>query len=493
MSAPRFRILRALGRGGMAEVLLAERADGARVALKRVLAEHVSDPRFRRMFLDEARIASTLEHPGIVRVIETGEEDGRPFIALEWVDGRDAASWLARGRDHDLPLPEVAALHVGAEVARALHAAHEARDADGEPLGIVHRDVSPGNVMIGRGGRVQLGDFGIAKARDRLERTSVGMTKGKHAFMSPEQMLGAEIDGRADVFSLGCTLHRLLTGRSAIGGEDDAATLMAGGELELSAELSDDVRAVIAKAVAPSRVRRWPTARAMAEALDAALAARGTDGRAELRAWIERVDAAAPDVPAATEEVPTGPTEPATAPARRRSWGPAVAALVAVAVLVSAGVAAFGTGPASGTSRDAASRPPPPPVEAPVLADAGAPTIVAEAPRAEAPPPPEEEPAAVVPAPRPAPRREPRPSTPTPAPEPAGTGHLLVGGPGAVRRVVFVDGRRRDFAPITLELPAAAHLVELRDLDGQVVASQRLTVGEEHTRRSPLRWIVPAP
>ncbi|MDQ3038134.1 MAG: serine/threonine protein kinase, partial [Myxococcota bacterium] len=250
MSWAPHRVLRRLGRGGMAEVLLAEDASGARVALKRVLAEHAGDARFHRMFLDEARIAAALDHPGIVRVLASGEHEGVPWLAMELVEGADVATLLELSRERSQPMPELVALHIAGEVARALAAAHEARGADGTPLEIVHRDVSPGNVLVAQSGAVKLGDFGIAKARDRLERTSAGVTKGKMAFMAPEQMLGADIDRRADVFALGCTLHALLTGRSAIGDEGDVATLMSGGELPLSPALADDVRAIVARAVA---------------------------------------------------------------------------------------------------------------------------------------------------------------------------------------------------------------------------------------------------
>ena len=163
---------------------------------------------------------------------------------MELVDGLDAAHWMEMARERGAALPEVAALRIAADVARALHAAHEARDEAGTTRGIVHRDVSPGNVLVARDGSVKLSDFGIAKARDRLEKTSAGATKGKMAFMAPEQMLGAELDRRTDVFGLGCTLHALLTGRSALADEGDTATLMGGGELPLDPRLADDVRAI---------------------------------------------------------------------------------------------------------------------------------------------------------------------------------------------------------------------------------------------------------
>ncbi len=303
--AARFRVVRSIARGGMAEVWLAEREDGTRVALKRALPDFAADPRFRRMFLDEVRIASALDHPGIVRVLESGEDEGVPWIAMELVEGADASRLAARGRRRGSPLPEVAALRIGVEVARALHAAHEARDAEGTPLNVVHRDVSPGNVLVARDGTVKLADFGIAKARDRLERTSAGIMKGKMAYMPPEQMLGGELDRRTDVFGLGCSLHALLAGRSPLTDEHAVASLMAGEALVLSDALAEDVRVVLARALAPSRFKRFATAAALADAFEALLEARGDDGREALCAWAhENMPPVGTDPEAATRAGP---------------------------------------------------------------------------------------------------------------------------------------------------------------------------------------------
>ncbi|MCC7540667.1 MAG: serine/threonine protein kinase [Deltaproteobacteria bacterium] len=527
------RSVRRLGRGGMAEVWLAEDERGDRVALKRVLPEHAADPRFRRMFLDEAAIARALDHPGIVRVLRSGEDDGTPWIAMELVDGLDAAHWMEMARERGAALPEVAALRIAADVARALHAAHEARDEAGTTRGIVHRDVSPGNVLVARDGSVKLSDFGIAKARDRLEKTSAGATKGKMAFMAPEQMLGAELDRRTDVFGLGCTLHALLTGRSALADEGDTATLMGGGELPLDPRLADDVRAIVARSVASSRVRRWPSAAVMADALEAVLAERGHDGRAEIARWIAAIDE--PDVP--RESVPARSETPLVRHAdgrrRRMAWALGVAIAIAsigagigVGLTRAAPEAAIST-PAAATTTPARSAPTPRP-------PAGATPTVAVAAARLAPglaPPPRAEPAA-DPVRGAAPRRsaagssdhdrgqderrpdrdrapdrdrerdpggalasDPPPSTSATSTALAApsTGFVVVGGPGALRRVVFVDGARRDFAPSTLELAIGRHAIEVRDPSGATIASRSVEVRADHTRRSPARWIVPAP
>src|SRR5262249_25492644 len=214
MSA-RYRLRRRLGRGGMAEVLEAtaqgERGFQRPVALKRMRPElgRIHDDGF----LDEARIASSLHPATTVGVLDYGIADGLPFQVLELVDGLDLQSALALGK----PLPPELALHVCTEVAYALSHAHEARGADGQPLGIVHRDVKPANILVSYDGDVKLGDFGIAFARDRLQRTEVGIAKGTREFMSPEQWIAGEVDARSDVFSLGCVLYALVTGASAMG------------------------------------------------------------------------------------------------------------------------------------------------------------------------------------------------------------------------------------------------------------------------------------
>jgi len=273
------RIRALLGRGGMAEVWDAEDALGVRFALKRVLPEHAGDPRFARMFADEVTVSRAIADPHVLRVLDHGVDEAGPWLGLELVDGHDAATWIAPPL---AALPELPALYVAREVALGLHAAHEANGADGRALGLVHRDVSPGNVLIARDGRVVLGDFGVARADGRVERTSAGVAKGKMAYMAPEQLLGATLDRRTDVLALGCTLHALLTGRSPLADERAMAALLSGAEVALDPRLAADVRSVVGRALASSRARRWPTALAMAEALDGLLDARGGDARAAL-------------------------------------------------------------------------------------------------------------------------------------------------------------------------------------------------------------------
>ncbi|HEY8143061.1 MAG TPA: protein kinase [Kofleriaceae bacterium] len=225
-----FEVLGPLGRGGMAEVFLARRSGTAgqeRLAvLKRILPAYAGTSVYRRMFIDEARLAALLHHPNICRTYEFFFHDGKYWLAMEFIAGRNLGEVLARavGRGRSIPL-EVT-LHVIGALCAGLHHAHELRDATGALLGIVHRDVNPSNVMIGFDGSVKLLDFGVAKAEGRRAATTVaGALKGKVAYMSPEQCRGKGVDRRTDVFALGILLYELTTGAQLFDGETEVATL----------------------------------------------------------------------------------------------------------------------------------------------------------------------------------------------------------------------------------------------------------------------------
>ena len=270
---PRYRLRALIARGGMAEVWRADDLDHeppAVVAIKRILDAFASDPTLARLFEDEAAVLARFDHPCIPRLLGAGVLEGRPFHALELIDGPDAGSVLQEGT-----FPFELALYVAERVASALAYVHGLEDPERGPLGIVHRDVSPSNVLCARNGRVVITDFGIALGKDRRERTATGMTKGKAAYMSPEQTLGGRVDGRTDVFALGCTLHALVSGRSPLADPDAMAGLLAGEKVPISAELPADLRAIIERAIAPRAAARYPTMGAMHEALSSALAARG--------------------------------------------------------------------------------------------------------------------------------------------------------------------------------------------------------------------------
>src|ERR1043166_604615 len=220
----RYVMLKHLASGGMAEVVLA-RSDGIEgferhVVLKRIRSELARDQRFIRMFLDEARVAATLHHQHIVQVNEIGEAAGEYFIAMEYVHGEDVRKILsaaAKTRNH-VPLGHAVAIVSAA--AAGLHYAHERRGADKQPLNIVHRDVSPSNIIVGYDGSIKVVDFGIATASMRQETRS-GSLKGKLSYMSPEQCKGAVVDRRSDVYALGVVLYELATTTRMIKGEND--------------------------------------------------------------------------------------------------------------------------------------------------------------------------------------------------------------------------------------------------------------------------------
>ena len=196
------------------------------VALKTILPEFAADPRFRRMFLDEASIASRISHGNVAQILDLGEHGDVLYHVMEWIDG-DSLRVLARAVEKKkarMPL-EIAA-RIVADACAGVHAAHELRNANGESLEVVHRDVSPHNILVSTAGAVKLTDFGIAKARGRLSSdTTVGNIKGKIHYMAPEQAVGGSVDRRADVWALGAVLYELLTGRPPYDGPHELAVL----------------------------------------------------------------------------------------------------------------------------------------------------------------------------------------------------------------------------------------------------------------------------
>ncbi|MCG8421519.1 MAG: protein kinase [Proteobacteria bacterium] len=225
----RYLLLRRLARGGMAEVFLARQSGPGGferlVAVKRILPHLVDTPDFVQMFLDEARLAARLTHPNVAHIYEFGQVDEHYFIAMEYVDGVHAGILVERGAYEKLPAALVA--RIGADACDGLNYAHNVEGPDGRPLHLVHRDVSPPNLLISQDGVVKLVDFGIAKAVSTVEKTQPGIVKGKFAYMSPEQTMGLKLDGRSDVFSLGLVLWELLAGRVALGRTDPVAAMTA--------------------------------------------------------------------------------------------------------------------------------------------------------------------------------------------------------------------------------------------------------------------------
>lgn len=242
----RYRLVRRIARGGMAEVYLAAQIGAGgfekQVALKKILPMYASMEEFGKLFRDEARIAGALNHGNVVGVLDYGMHDDEWYLAMEYVDGPDLEEVLDRCRRRGLLPPIEVVLYVGHRVASALEYAHAVADLEGKPLRIVHRDVSPPNVLLGVHGEVKLADFGVAKAEMRDSLTRPGVLRGKYAYMSPEQVRHRPVDHRSDLFSLGTVLFELLTGRSPFDGGGDYQTMenVSRGRVVLPSQLRQD-------------------------------------------------------------------------------------------------------------------------------------------------------------------------------------------------------------------------------------------------------------
>ena len=248
------------------------------------------------MFVDEARVCARLAHPNIVQVFDFGEHDGELYMAMEFVDGTTAARLVRAAASRGEEVPLEAALYIALSVLRGLDYAHNARDDEGKPLDLVHRDVSPGNVLIDRSGAVKLTDFGIARAAEIERRTDAGQLKGKLGYMSPEQVVGRELDARSDLFTVGIVLAELVMLRPLFSGPSEIDVLMRIRDADLGvldragSRVPDDVRAVLFRALARDRALRYPTAAAFAEGIEEILRRRRLQvGPAKLAAWVERL------------------------------------------------------------------------------------------------------------------------------------------------------------------------------------------------------------
>jgi serine/threonine protein kinase len=265
-----YEIVRKLARGGMAELYLA-RAVGPQgfekvVVLKKILPNFAENPKFVKLFLDEAKIAAALDHPHIAQVYDMGMVDGNYFFTMEYVHGQDVRAVLRRTARMQRQFPIEHAVQITRNVAAALHYAHERRRPDGSLLDIVHRDVSPSNVLISFDGAVKLVDFGVAKAATSSVKTRTGTLKGKIAYMSPEQAKGAGIDRRSDIFSLGILLWEMITTTRLFKAENDLATIQQiinstpTPPSQLRPECSPELEQVALKALAADPDRRYATA-----------------------------------------------------------------------------------------------------------------------------------------------------------------------------------------------------------------------------------------
>ena len=275
----RYELLCPVAAGGMAQVWLA-RLRGKRdfeklYAIKTIKTELGDDTRFQEMFLDEARIASGIEHPNVAHILDLGEQDGILYIVMEWVDGESLAKVSRQARKVAAPLPLELSLRIMADACAGLHAAHELTDRGGENLGVIHRDVSPQNILVATNGAVKVIDFGVAKARNRRAgETGEGIVKGKIRFMAPEQVRAQPLDRRADIWAVGVCLHELATGKLPFDSDSDVDIV----RRLISDEpppAFDGIPAPVAEILRHSLVRdpeeRFSTASAMRRAIENAM------------------------------------------------------------------------------------------------------------------------------------------------------------------------------------------------------------------------------
>lgn len=277
----RYELLLPVAAGGMAMVWAA-RLKGSRgfqkiVAVKTMLPKLSEDPQFERMFLDEASLASRIHHPNVVEVLDLGEEDGVLFIAMEWLDGVPLNQVMKAAKTASgIPLP--VAIHILTHASEGLHCAHDLKDDRGQLVGLVHRDVSPQNILVGYDGFTKMVDFGLAKATALGDgATRAGQLKGKISYMAPEQIRGDPLDRRADVFALGVVLYAVTTGKHPFRRESEGATLFAISAPEPAPAPSRfmtypaDLEAVLMKAISKDPKERFSSALELARALEQTL------------------------------------------------------------------------------------------------------------------------------------------------------------------------------------------------------------------------------
>lgn len=272
-----YQLVKKLATGGMAEVWLAKQTGiegfNRHVVVKRILPHLAEDPEFVQMFLNEAKIASRFNHPNIAQIYDLGEKDGQYFIAMEFIHGEDLGRVMRRAWSTGQWVARHIALRIVADSCQGLYYAHTRNDEMGRPLRVVHRDISPQNILISFDGAVKVVDFGIAKASDQVSMTKSGAIKGKFAYMAPEQAAGKPLDARSDVFALGLVLYELVTGVRPLKRDSELATLQAALECKIDppsavAEVPAELDEIVMRALAKAPDDRYTDAREFQRSLE---------------------------------------------------------------------------------------------------------------------------------------------------------------------------------------------------------------------------------
>ncbi|MBN1206690.1 MAG: serine/threonine protein kinase [Myxococcaceae bacterium] len=508
----KYELLRKIATGGMGQVFLArERSAVERlVVLKLILPHLAEDEEFLTMFLEEARLVARLQHPNLVTILDLLEVEGRHCLAMEYVQGDDVRRLDKQARLKGRLLPPGLVLRIISEAAAGLDYAHKARDAQGQPLRLVHRDVSPQNILVGFDGAVKIIDFGVAKAAGSSQNTATGVLKGKYPYMSPEQASGQPIDGRSDQFALGVVMWELLTGKRLFKSESDMMTLRLVKDCQvpppsqLNPKLPPGLDELVLRALAPTPDKRYPDCGAFRLALENyILQIRLAASTAHLSAYLrelyaERIateaDPAKLDMLAEDADLDS---KDKSNPTRSKSLPPAKAATPSRSSLPSVSPktrsrqsveALVGPAPAPKheATRGTESLKPPVPRRFPVVpvAVAGAAALVIagaavvllrQQPEQPAPPPP-----VVVSPPPTQPAQEKLPDPPPPPPEPQKVELVLNSEPTGA--TVQLNGQPLGVTPVKLPLaPDAAPVSVTLSLEGYAPATRQVSAANAPT------------
>jgi len=498
MQVGKYELIRELAVGGMAEVFLARTAGPMgfekQLVLKRILPHMAKDPSFVEMFLSEATLAARLTHPNIVQIFDFGESDGSYFLAMEYIDGPTLRTLLEDAYRRQVALPPVVCARIIANACEGLAFAHDFRDpATRQPLGVVHRDISPDNLLLSRQGAVKVADFGIAKASGQRHRTQTGIIKGKLAYMPPEQVRAQPLDRRVDVYALGIVFYELLTGQRPFEAPTDASLMQSilfeqpTPAVLRQPDLPEPVQHILLRAISKDREQRYPDCLAFQADLEQFILSTGkpvtSQHIAQLVAQVSPPleDAPLPPLPPgsppleATEIRPNTPSAPLPVELEGTALAPAAEALPAAAprgtgrllVALSGLVLLAAGGGYLGWRTEA-----PVPTAAPPIVAATAEPLPPPAPpepvAAAEPSVPEAAPAAAPPAPAPTEAPPPPAPTQTPAgPERMGMVHFSVKPHG----LIYLEDRKLGGSPLgPIQMPAGTYHFKVTNkrLDKQV-------------------------